>query len=325
MPRISPRPAIALACASLAATLCPPVAAQTSSLTLSGYLDVGVYRDAARTWQLGPIQRSHVRLDGVEALGDGLALTFGLSHRLDTGTGQLESSTKPFWHGESTVGLKGAFGSVQLGRRLDALYSLDWEFDPWANYDRVASPAWDMWHYNYPSDPRGDSGTPEYGRLDYGVFYDSPELAGFSLHLSGGVERAPGDDGRARGAALRYANGPFSGVIARQRNSRGDTESFAGVKGNWGDLSLMGVVDVSRSGPSTARALTLGASYVWGRCTFKAGWGRLRLDGGTVETMVGLGAHYALSRRTAVYVDLARKRLEDRSRLLPGVGLAHAF
>lgn len=325
MPHVSMRRAAAFAGASLVVASSPFAFAQTRGLTLSGAVDTGIYRDSNRTWQVGPIQRSFLRLDGVEDLGGGVAATFALSHRFDSGDGRLESSTKPFWYGESTVGLKGPFGAVQVGRRLDALYSLDWEFDPWANYDRVASPAWDLWHTLYPSDPQGNSGSPEYGRLDNGVFYDSPSVGGFSLHLSGSAERRPGDERRARGAAVRYAGGPFSAVLARQQNARGDTVSFGGLKTVIGDLSLMGVLDVSRSDASTARAYTLGATYTWGRVTLKAGWGRLRVDGATAQSMVGLGATYALSKRTSVYLDVAHKRLAQRDVTLPGVGIAHAF
>ncbi|WP_067063659.1 porin [Roseateles chitosanitabidus] len=319
------RRAAALASASIAATLSASALAQSSAITLSGMLDTGVYRDAAKVWQVGPIQRSQLRLDGVEDLGGGLSATFALSHRFDSGDGRLESSTKPFWYGESTVGLKGPFGSVQVGRRLDALYSLDWEFDPWANYDRVASPAWDLWHTLYPSDPRGNNGSAEYGRLNDGVFFDSAPVAGFSLHLSGAIDRDPADKGRGRGAAVRYADGRFSGVLARQINRRGDTVSFAGARGTFGEVALMGAVDVSRSEGSTARALTLGATYALGRTTFKAGWGRLRVDGRAAETLLGLGAQHALSKRTAVYADLAFKRIAGRDVTLPGVGIAHAF
>lgn len=320
MPYLRVRQAAVLACASLSLT-----ASAQNSISLSGYLDVGVYRDAARVWQVGPIQRSHVRLDGAEDLGGGLAATLALSHRFDTGSGQLESPGKPFWHGESTVGLKGAFGAVKIGRRLDTVYNLDWEFDPWANYDRVASPAWDMWHYNFPSDPRGNSGTPEYGRLNNGVFYDSPQWAGLSVHLSASFEHDAVDTSRARGGAVRYANGPFSGVAAHERNSAGDTEAFFGAKLASGELAVMGVYDITKSGPSTARALTLGATYAVGRLTLKGGWGRLQLNSARHERMLGLGAHYALSKRTAVYADLAHKRFAARNATLPGLGIVHSF
>jgi len=101
-----------------------------SSVTMSGYLDAGVYRDSAGTWNVGQIQRSNIAFSGVEDLGNGLAATFMLSHRFETDTGENESSNKPYFHGESTVGLKGGFGRIRLGRALDAMYGQDWQFDP---------------------------------------------------------------------------------------------------------------------------------------------------------------------------------------------------
>lgn len=141
-----------------------------AQLSISGLIDIGLYRDTNHMWQLGPIQRSNIAFGGVEDLGGGLVATFMLNQRFETDTGQLEQVGKPFFHAESTVGLKDAFGSIRLGRALDAMYSQDWQFDAWGNYDRIASPAWDIWHFNYPFDPTADSGAPDFGRLSNGVF-----------------------------------------------------------------------------------------------------------------------------------------------------------
>jgi predicted porin len=183
------KPVLAACAAALVGLSAGPAPAQ-SSVTISGYLDIGIWRDTARTWQVGPIQRSFITLSGVEALGGGLAATFSLSHRFDPSTGDAEGGNKPFFHGESTVGMKGRWGSVQFGRRLDAMYKNDWEYDPWANFDRIASPAWDLWHLNFPSDPRGNGGTPEFGRLNNGIFYDSPNLPGCPCTRAGRSRRS---------------------------------------------------------------------------------------------------------------------------------------
>lgn len=296
-----------------------------SSVKISGYLDIGIYRDTAKTWQVGSIQRSNIQFSGVEDLGGGLAATFNLSHRFNPDTGANESATKPFFHGESTVGLKGAFGSVQVGRRLDAMYANDWEFDPWYNFDRVASPAWDLWHYNFPSDPTGNSGTAEYGRLNNGIFYDSPSFGGFSAHLSGSPETAPGSTNKPYTAALRYSGGMFAAMVAHGKNSAGNTDTFAGLKATISNASLMGAYDVSRAGPSKAKSATLGATYAIGQTTLRAGWGQVDVDGVKAEKVAGLGAVYALSKRTSVYADFAHKRFPTSSANTYGVGLAHSF
>lgn len=296
-----------------------------SSVSISGLLDIGVYRDSNKTTQVGPIQRSNIQFSGVEDLGGGLKATFALSHRFDTSTGANEDANKPFWHGESTVGLKGGFGSVQLGRRLDAISANDWAFDPWYNFDRIASPAWDVWHYNFPSDPRGNNGKAEYGRLNNGIFYDSPSLGGFTIHLNASPETTAGDANKPYTAAVQYKSAAFQGMLARGKNSAGNTDTFVAARGNFDALSVMGAYDVSKAGSSTAKSATLGASYTMGVITYKAGYGQVDVDGIKAEKMVGLGASYNLSKRTALYADIAHKKFPDRSANTYGVGIAHSF
>ncbi len=48
-------------------------AAAQSTLNISGYLDIGVYRGTAGTWNLDSIARSNIAFTGSEDLGDGLA------------------------------------------------------------------------------------------------------------------------------------------------------------------------------------------------------------------------------------------------------------
>jgi predicted porin len=296
-----------------------------SSVTISGTIDIGMYRDLDHTTHLGPISRSNIAFSGVEDLGGGLAATFKLSHRFDPSNGGNESGTKPFWHGESTVGLKGGWGSIKFGRALDAISANDWEFDPWYNFDRIASPAWDLWHYNFPSDPKANSGTAEYGRLNNGIFYDSPTFGGFQLHLSGSPQSEAGEPDKALGGSLHYKNQYFSGMVAHERNAAGNTDNFLGLKSGFGSFGIMGVYDVSKAGASKAKTTTLGATYAISNVTLQAGWGQVNLDGVKAEKMFSLGAVYALSKRTNVYADFAHKTFVASSGNTYGVGIAHSF
>lgn len=318
--------ATCLGVGAAAAVLALPITASAqSSVSITGYLDVGVYRDVGKVWQVGPIQRSSLTISGAEDLGSGLTATFNLTHRFDTGTGALESDTKPFWHGESTVGLKGNFGSLQFGRRLDALYNYDWAFDPWFYFDRIASPAWDVWHYNFPSDPKANGGTPEYGRLDNGVYYDSPSFGGFTLHLSGSPETSPDDANKPYTAALQYKGDVLSALVAHGKNSAANTTTFLGLKTSFSQASLMGAYEESKAGASKAKSATLGATYTLGATTLKAGWGQVDVDGVKAVKVYGLGGVHALSKRTSVYADLARKVYPERSANTYGAGIAHSF
>jgi hypothetical protein len=82
-----------------------------SNVTISGSLDIGAFRDTAGVKNIGTIQRSHLQFAGTEDLGDGLAATFRLRHRLDLDTGTPEGNgSKPFL-------LRGPFGAVFRGTR----------------------------------------------------------------------------------------------------------------------------------------------------------------------------------------------------------------
>jgi len=310
-----------------------PLPAQAQGrVSLSGLIDVGVYHGFDDTDHVGTIQRSHVTLAGSEDLGGGLVATFKLQHRFDVDTGGTEGEgRKPFWHGESTVGLKGGFGHLRLGRALDVISNNDWAFDPWYNFDRIASPAWNNWHWNYASDRTSNRGSPEYGRLDNGVFYDSPALAGFSLHFSGAFEDSPGPNGGTgnnAGLGLMVNRGAVTGLLAASRNSSGDTVQFLGLNVSSGAWALMGAYDRSvynAAQDSVARVATLGLRYTLGASNLLAGYGHRDVDGATSD-FVGLGADYNLSKRTRVYASLGRQDPDaGDSATAYGVGVAHSF
>lgn len=299
-----------------------------STVNISGLVDLGVYRGFDKTKNVGTIQRSNIAFSGSEDLGGGMAATFKLSHRFDADTGLPEGAgAKPFWQGESTVGLKGAWGSLRLGRALDAVWNNDWAYDPWYNFNRIASPAWQYWHYNYSSSRTSNNGSAEYGRLSNGIFYDSPSFGGFAVHYSGSFEKTAGQ-GNNNGIALTYGGGPLSVMAATSKNAADDTVSYVGAKYTIGSLSLMGAYDRSKyEGPvdSIAKVFTLGASYTLGLVELKAGYGNLKVDNAKSQ-FLGLGADYALSKRTSLYVSAGHNKPKGGdSTSAYGVGVAHSF
>jgi predicted porin len=303
-----------------------------SSVNITGLIDIGVFRGFDDKKNVGTIQRSNLAFSGTEDLGNGLAATFKLSHRFDADTGAQEGAgSKPFWQGESTVGLKGAWGSVRLGRALDAVWANDWAYDPWYNFNRIASPAWQYWHFNYASDRTSNNGSPEYGRLANGIFYDSPTFSGFAAHFSGSFENstaAGAGTGNNAGVSLNYDQGPVSLMLASSKNSNDDTVAFLGASYTLGSLSLMGAYDRSKfEGPvdSIAKVYTLGAVYKFGAADVKAGYGHLDVDGAKSQ-FFGLGADYWLSKRTSLYASAGRnKPSAGSSTSAYGVGVAHSF
>ena len=115
-------------------------------------------------------------------------------------------------------------------------------------------------------------------------------------------------------------------MLARERNSRGDTDTFVGLKGSLGDFTLFGAWDRSETfAGSVAKVFTASAQYNLGVVTLRGGWGRLELDGVRAQQTLGAGVAYAFSKRSSVYVDAASKRYPIDTRSMYGVGLAHSF
>lgn len=327
---------IAVAIAALSATLSAPAFAQ-SSVGISGSIDLGVFRGFDKTKNVGQISRSNLAFAGTEDLGNGLQATFRLSTRFSADTG-ISTDTlgdvgkKPFWHGESTVGLKGSFGSLKVGRHLDVINNNSWAYDPWYYFDSIASPAWHLWSWNYTTDRVSNNGNPEYGRLNNGIFYSSPKMGGVTVHLHGAFEKsaaAGAGQGNAYGGSLNYDQGPISVMAANQRNSSGDTETFVGLKYTvGGGLDLMGAYDNTTFKGAAAKskntAYTLGASYSFGSARVMASYGTV--DTSPKLTALGLGGQYFLSKRTNVYLSLGQKKTSgSATQTASGVGINHSF
>lgn len=338
-----------------------------SSVTIDGWLDIGLMKKTGGPTQLGTPSRNNIAFSGSEDLGGGLSATFRLSTRFEIDTGQMENSdqARPYWKGESTVGLKGGFGAVRLGRALTPLWDLSWKFDPWSNFDRIASPQW--WHFapDYLTDPQ----TREYSRLNNGVFYDSPSFNGFSAHASFSPEKDKlTDRTRSVGGSLNYDNDALALMLAFERNSQQDKVWFFGASYVLGNLKLMTSYNhvkldprstifgpdwtnwAGASEPRTKRtSLQLAATYVQDVHTYRIGVSRdfqgstdgFNYIGSTFKkagtgysgasTMLGLGYAYALSKRTALYANVSATRwkyTDDNGRRSASgydLGMSHSF
>lgn len=354
------------ALAGFAALLLASAAQAQSNMAISGWLDIGISKKTDSSARLGTIGRSNLAFNGVEDLGGGLAATFALSTRFDLDTGALEKSDaeQPFWKGEATVGLKGGFGAIRMGRALTPLWNHAWAYDAWYNFDRVASPQWYAFAPDFLSNPQ----TREYGRLNNGVFYDTPKLGALSAHFSTTVGRAPTDLARSLSSVLKYEDGPLSAMVGLERNSQADKVAFVGASYRFAQLQVMGGyshVKLNKGGaiygptwtnwagasnPSGKRTgLTVSAIYTEGKSSYKVGVARDQQgatngfnyigssfnNAGTrysgPVTMTSLGYGYALSKRTTLFADLSHSKwtfTDDKGRTSAmgyAVGMSHAF
>jgi len=333
--------------AVLSAWLVPASAAYAqSSLTLYGVVDAGIYRLARGATSIGNIQRSYWGIKGAEDLGSGYAALFHLQSRFEIDTGRLEASGgAPLFYGESTVGVKGPFGQLRLGRAMTPMWALDWQFDPWYNFDRVASIAWQIYHPAYRTDPYRNGPLGDYNRANNGVFYDSPVARGWSVHLAANGERSKVPDAngtvenrRGLAAGLNYDDVAATFLLSAERNSVNDKTYFVGlaygagptrvmVSANLTDLTAASQVFLGESRRRRTSAM-LAATHRIGAATLKIGVGRDFQGYGSsgATNYVSAGMSYALSRRTQVYAGLGHARpANDGGRTNVGMGVNHSF
>lgn len=316
------------------------IAADDKNISISGTIDLGAYRDFDETNNLGPISRSNLAFTGKHDLGMGTKAVVKLNMRFDPTTGESNDpgdTKKPFWHAESSIGfVNDTYGSIKFGRALDVIGQNNWAYDPFYNFDSIASTAWHLWSWNYATDRTSNTskatGKPaaEYGRLNNGVFYDSPNLNGFTVHVSGSFEKSTAvGAGKENnfGVAVKYNKDAVSLMLANTKNSNGDTENFLGGKYTLGKLELMGALDkTSYNGTSvsTNTAKTVGLSYGLGKFRLMGNYGTI--DDSQSTTVVGAGAQYFIDDQTNIYFSVGNKSYStNSSQSAYGVGVNYTF
>ena len=296
----------ALTCAAAALTaLTSPVQAQSSNVTMYGYIDVGVqsvtgygsgnvtsYSNQRKT-AMAEGYRNWLGFSGKEDLGDGLAATFNLQMRFQPGTGAIEEPGGTFFQGESTLGLSSnQLGSVRFGRALTPFWNEKWKYDPWYDSEYTGSVG-QYQNGSYNSDPSYSMSYANWGRMQNAVFYDSPDLSGFKFHVAGQVNKevctagtgvpcsSQAITGRTSSFVLSYNNGPFNAMASHEQNLVGDKIDMLGASYKFGDFVLMGTAGQVKLNQTynpqspTENDYTIAATYQTGKKnTLRFGYGR---------------------------------------------------
>jgi predicted porin len=348
-----------------------------SSVTLSGVADVGLTynsgngdKQGSEKILLGSGNNNRIIFSGVEDLGGGLAATFAFQLRLDPTTGNNERGTaviglngpavapnasgvgvpaatptsRPLFQGESTVGLRGGFGSIKMGRWLTAVQLLNGGMlDPWG----VTTVGGSVYATGFASDyAQGGE-----GRIGNGLFYTSPNFGGFSVLYSQGFLKGP-TGGRNSSIAGTFNNGPINVMLGYERNRAKDTlvqlggnydlgvaklyAGYGNIKGgktaDRAGMSYLATASGAQVAPGgNIKDYTIGVNVPLGAATARAGYSRWNFNGATGaknESKIGLGVNYALSKRTAIYSDLAnttRKNAGLSNVTGFDLGIAHSF
>ena len=299
------------------------VASAQSSVTLYGRVDLSVRQAiGSDTKDMANGSGNRVGLRGAEDLGGGLSAIFNIEHRFDGDTGAGQGITTRFWGARSFVGLKGGFGQVVFGREYTtAFLGTQLWADPWG-WDTVAA----------QNAITGLGGIAKV-RNDSSVTY-TVGAGGFSF----GIQAAEATDTINQFASkpvnfnVGYAAGPLRASLGYEKTGRengaGDSEkgTFLAVSYNLGGFKP-GFFYGKGTAISGAdhKGWMLTATAPLGAGEFRASYGRLKADDTDVASMLALGYHYSMSKRTTLYVDFARNGELNDNKSGYDVGLKHNF
>ncbi len=306
----------------------PAVSAQAEgNVKIYGLLDLGIVKRSNQdSASLDRGANNRIGFQGTEDLGNGLSATFHLQARFSPDTGAQERAAV-FWQGETTVGLASkSWGAVRLGRALTPMWQKNWKFEPWGASGFNAS----LNSFQVPgfsADGTNDAtmGFANFARSPNAVFYNSPTLNGFSLGVSGQVEKEANARGRHRGLSLNYDNGPVALMLSGEQNTDRDRIGFVAASYTLGAARLMGsFTRVDNREADDQRSYVVAATYEIGPGSVRGGFGR-NVD--TDVSRISLGYLHPLSKRTKIYLDGWRHRTTVSASTYNGValGINHKF
>ncbi len=311
------------------------VASAQSSVTMYGRVDLSVGKNAgssAKVMQNGSGSRLGMR--GTEDLGGGMSAFFNIEHRFDADTGaqsagpiaaSATTNAAPlsrFWTGRSLVGLQGGFGKISLGREYTtAFLGSQLINDPWG-WDTVAAST-------------GTAGITALGigtvRNDSSLTYNF-SAGGFSL----GAQIAEATDTITRvqkkpvNMSLGYAAGPVALNFGYEKT--GAVAATSAKLWTLGGAFNLGAVKLGASygkGETAAnverKGYMLTAVAPMGQGEFRAAYGKRKSGATTDISLIALGYHYALSKRTTLYADFARNSELATSNSAYDFGIKHNF
>lgn len=291
-------------------------ASAQTSVTIYGIADAGIVLEsggpAGSVSKLtgGVASGSRLGFRGVEDLGGGLSAFFVFEHgiNLDTGNspqGVTAAAPQGIAFGRSTyVGLRGNFGSFQLGRQYSPGFII---------LSAIADP-FGTGTAGQASNIMSQSGL----RTNNTIKYELPKLNGFNGSLAYGFGEVPGDTSAARSVAgsFGYANGPVNVAIGfHNQNIPGTDNSKTTILAGTYDFRVVKAhlaydknTGLTGTGSTDNTDFLLGATIPFGQHTVLTSFihknDKTALDRDANQWAVGY--LYALSKRTDLYTVYAR-------------------
>jgi predicted porin len=303
--------------AILAGLACVSAAASAqSSVSLYGLLDMSV-----RTVKNGDARvnslssngnnTSRIGFKGVEDLGDGLKAGFQLEAGLSPDTG-TQSDPNRFWNRRSTVSLIGNLGELRIGRDYSVTYLGFIDYDVWSDIGLTSVAKFDS-----SLGTARDTGI----RADNQVVYFTPSnLGGFYGRV--GIAPSEGVAGKKYAAARGgYASGPLDVsatvgqvTVAPVAGQDKFKTMEVGASYDFGAVKVSSFYVRSKWLDQRVANTYIGLAVPMGRGLIRASYLNSNLSGLAkgVSTnandahQFALGYLYNLSKRTAVYTNVAR-------------------
>jgi general bacterial porin, GBP family len=292
------------------------VAQAQTSVTLYGIVDGGLLyksnQNAAgdATWSFGSGIEATNRwgIRGSEDLGGGLSATFALENGFASGTGGFLGSGgttalsgKLFDRG-ATVGLKGNFGTLTMGRNWTpfVLSQIAIDSNGFSNFGSLNSLAFQAIPGGATQAGLGTGFT--YYWVDNSFSYTTPNFNGFSASALVGLGGVAGDNGAGRTLSVSgtYANGPLAVAIGYYDSK---------LNGTTGNNTL---VPNTESGQ---RAWHLGGKYNFGPVTASLEYAQYKIPylNALDVRFWDLGASIPVGPNGVVYLNYLNKRDQNTS------------
>ncbi|TXG76873.1 porin, partial [Candidatus Dojkabacteria bacterium] len=310
----------------------------TTVLTLAGSEDLGGGLKANFQLQLTP---DFINGAGVEGTTSATTARGNpLAYKTSTiGTGQ-----------QAFVGLSGNFGTVKLGRVNTA------SLEAWlagSAFGTAIGSGYGSAGNIYTRYSGTATATSESAptRFNGAVRYESPVFSGFSASLMTVPKANPTSGETVNEIAAKYSNGPLNIVLASMEvkaSGTAATTSFltGGLTANaknklntlaanytMGAATLMGAYWTEKQGTTVdANGYMIGGKYAMGATTLIASMGKNndKTTKNVDKKIYGIGADYALSKRTALYArfdvrDANSVSADDDKTKRTAIGVRHTF
>ncbi|RJF92402.1 porin [Noviherbaspirillum saxi] len=184
------------------------VSAAQSAVTVYGLMDLGLVHESggpggsALKMESGVTAGSRLGFKGNEDLGGGLSAHFQIESGIAADVGGLNQGGLMYGR-QAYVGLKGSFGTINLGRQYNPLTNILGTIDPFGEGHEGAATN----IVGYAS------------RMNNTIYYTSPSFGGMTADVAYGLGETPGNSSANRqlGLALTYVGGPIYASVLHHR------------------------------------------------------------------------------------------------------------